>query len=83
MSNYSCEEEDDFNLSEEEFFFEIFNTISDEVISDEYFDKNKQLLIDISNGLFDTNSRNGDMPSELARRVIEGFFSAIKRNGIR
>lgn len=70
-------------ISEEEYFFEVFNTISEELISDEYFDRNKGLLIDISNTLRDMDIRNSEMPPNLARRVIEGVFAAIQRNGIR
>jgi hypothetical protein len=85
MLDYT-EEEDDYienQSSDELYFFEVFNTISEDVISDEYFDKNKRLLIDMSNLLYDMNSRNDNLPPDLARRIIEGFFAAIKRNGIR
>lgn len=74
---------DNVEMTDEEFFYEVFNTVSDEVISDEYFDRNKALIIDISNSLHEIYSRTGKIPPNMARRIIEEFFSAIRRNGIR
>lgn len=78
-------EDDDIEIgsSDEQYFYEVFNTISEDVISDEYFDRNKRLLIDISNMFYDMDSRNDNISPEFARRIIEGIFSSIKRNGLR
>lgn len=78
-------EDDDMEVmsSDEQYFYEVFNTISEEVISDDYFDRNKRLLIDISNMFYDMNSRNDNVSPAFARRIIEGVFSSIKRNGVR
>lgn len=70
--------------TEEEYFYEVFNTISDSVISDEYFDRNSRLLSGISSSLFDINSiMNGAIPPSLARRIIEEVFSNINKYGLR
>jgi hypothetical protein len=80
MEDYN---EDGKNITDEEYFYEVFNTMSEDIISDEYFDKNKALIIDISNSLHEIYSRTGKIPPNMAKRIIGGFFSAIKRNGIR
>lgn len=70
--------------TEEEYFYKIFNTISESIITDEYFDKNDRLLSSISSSLYDINIiTGGKMPPELGRRVIEEVFSNIFRHGIR
>jgi hypothetical protein len=71
------------NNREEFYFFEVFDRIPQSIISDEYYDKNSQLLVNISNSLFDINERTGNMPPELAVKVIEGVFSSILKTGIR
>ena len=83
MTEFDDNNELGYELSDEQYFFEVFNTISEDVISDEYFDKNKRLLIDISNNLHDMHERTGTIPPQRARRIIEGIFSSIKINGIR
>lgn len=70
--------------TEEEYFYKIFNTISESVISDEYFDKNDRLLSSISSSLYDINQMTrGSIPPELGRRIIEEVFSNILKHGIR
>ncbi len=70
--------------TEEEYFYEVFNTISDSVISDEYFDRNARLISAISSSLFDINSiTDGAIPPSLARRIIEEVFSNINKHGLR
>lgn len=70
--------------TEEEYFYKIFNTISESVISDEYFDKNDRLLSSISSSLYDINQiTGGSIPPETGRRIIEEVFSNILKYGIR
>jgi hypothetical protein len=70
--------------TEEEYFYKIFNTISESIITDEYFDKNDKLLSSISSSLYDINIiTEGKMPPELGRRVIEEVFSNVFKHGIR
>lgn len=76
--------EKEFISTEEEYFYEVFNTISDSIISDEYFDRNSRLLSGISSSLFDINSiTNGAIPPSLGRRIIEEVFSNINKHGLR
>lgn len=75
---------DEIIQTEEEYFYKIFNTISESIITDEYFDKNALLLSSISSSLYDINSvTNGSLPPDLGRRIIEEVFSNIFRHGIR
>ena len=76
-------EEIDNSMTEQEYFFEVFDTISDSVISDEYFDKNAELLSVALGMLYDIDQRTGGMSPEMARRVLEGIFSSILKIGIR
>jgi hypothetical protein len=70
-------------MTEEQFFFELFDSMSEDVISDEYYNKNSELLSVISGTLFDINQRSGGMPPAMARRVLEGIFSNILKIGLR
>jgi hypothetical protein len=75
---------DNFFQTEEEYFYKIFNTISESVISDEYFDKNDRLLSSISSSLYDINQMTGGtIPPEIGRRIIEEVFSNILKHGLR
>ena len=64
-------------------FLDIFDSVSESVITDEYYDKNEELFGVITEVLFDINERSGKIPPELARKVIEGIFSSIQKIGIR
>jgi hypothetical protein len=75
---------DEIIQTEEEYFYKIFNTISESIITDEYFDKNSLLLSSISSSFYDINSvTNGSLPPDLGRRVLEEVFANIFRHGVR
>lgn len=76
-------EENELSYQEEYYFHEIFNMISIDIVSDEYFDRNYEMLRGLSNELFYINQRSKNMPPKLARRVIESFLSNIFRFGIK
>lgn len=73
----------DTQMREHRYFIDIFDTISESVVTDEYYDKNQELFAVITDVLFDINERSGKIPPELARKVIEGVFSSIQKIGIR
>ena len=81
--NTDNESQSDEQLREGRYFLDIFDTISESVISDEYYDKNAELLAVISEMFFDIEERTGRMPPEMARRVLEGIFSNILKYGLR
>jgi len=94
MGNFEpTKEDEDFDLihndtdSEElregRYFIDVFDTLSETVITDEYYDKNEELFVVISEMFFDINERTGKMPPEMARRVLEGIFSNILKYGLR
>lgn len=68
---------------EEHYFYEIFNEISDDLVSDEYFDRNFIMLRNWSDELYNIHQISGNMPPSLARRVIETSLSNIFKFGIR
>jgi hypothetical protein len=74
---------DDIQLKRNKYFIDIFNTLSEDVISDEYYDKNEELLGSTVDMLFDINERTGNIPPVTARRVLEGVFSNILKYGLR
>lgn len=68
----------------EEYFFNVWNTFPDSVISDEYYAKNQELLEAITYEFFEynENSRGGLCP-ELASSVLQKMFSNVLNFGIR
>tara|TARA_R110000772_G_scaffold59348_7_gene134394 strand:- start:1342 stop:1617 length:276 start_codon:yes stop_codon:yes gene_type:complete len=74
---------DNIQLRENKYFLDIFNTISETVITDEYYDKNEELFGVITEIFFDINERTGSMPPAMARRILEGIFSNILKHGLR
>ena len=81
MNTHVDDEQREF--AEEYYFAEVFNTISDEIISDEFFDNNNALLSDVSDQLCELNEKLGCLPPDKGRRIIEELFAAIRRHGIR
>lgn len=81
MDTYNKETQQGYG--EDYYFHEIFNEISDDLVSDEYFDRNYQMLRNWSNELFNIHQVSDNMPPSLARRVIETSLSNIFKFGIR
>jgi hypothetical protein len=76
-------QDDERPMTDTEYAYEVFNAVSEDIISDEYFDRNKGLLFAISNELFELNVKSGKIPPERATRIIEGVFSSINKHGLR
>lgn len=74
---------DNIQLRENKYFLDIFNTISETVITDEYYDKNEELFGVITEMFFDINERTDNIPPAMARRILEGIFSNILKYGLR
>ena len=70
-------------FSEEEYFIVSLNSVSSDILPDEFYNRNKQLIRNMANDLCDRHNRQGDMPPELAGRCIEVFFSSITKFGLR
>lgn len=85
--NYICimySSNEDFSpLTEEEYFQDMFCSLSADVMSDEDFDTNKELFADISDGFCDYNNlSSGNLPPQRARKVLEIIISGIRKNGV-
>jgi len=76
-------EETQQEYAEEYYFHAIFNEISDDIVSDEYFDRNYQMLKNWSDELYNIHQVTNSMPPKLARRVIETSLSNIFKFGLR
>lgn len=82
-SIYPLKQEKDNGLTEEEYLIQTLNCVSESIITDNYYERNKRLIRSISDGLHDRHNRRGDMPPKLAGRVIEIFFVSIGKFGLR
>lgn len=69
--------------SEEHYFYEMFDVLSEDVISDEQYNRNKLLIDEISNLFYDLNSRQNKLSPETGRKVLEIIFSSIEKYGFR
>lgn len=76
-------QQEDFALTEEEYFIAVMNSVSELIISDEFYHRNRQLIHNITNDFRDRHIRQGDMPPRLAGRSVEIFFSGISKFGFR
>lgn len=69
---------------EEMYFYGIVNHIPEEVLSDEFFDRNADLISSISNSLCEINEiTDGKLPEELGHKVMIAFFANLKIHGLR
>lgn len=68
----------------EDYFYEIWeNTISSDIVSNEYYTKNYDLIHEITYQFFDKYHRS-DFPSPLeASALLTTVFSTIQRFGLR
>lgn len=69
---------------EAEYFYEAINPITEEVLSDDFFDRNASLVSSISNSLCDIDEiTEGKLPPELGTKVMIAFFANLKIHGLR
>jgi hypothetical protein len=69
--------------TEEDFFYKIFNWMPENVISDEYYEKNATLFQDISSAMYDYNQVSSKLSAESSRKAIEIVFRCILKHGLR
>lgn len=82
-TDYNRQEDSVNSFTEEEYLIEVLNRISPAILSDEFYEKNKDLIRGISDGFYDRHMRRGDMPPILARRSIEIILSSVAKFGWR
>lgn len=71
-------------MLEENYFYALMNEIPEEVISEEFFDRNADLITSVTNTLCDINQiTDGKLPEELGKKVIIAFFANLKIHGLR
>ena len=75
--------EDNFMLTEEQYFQEMFFGLSTDLLNDEDFEANADFFADISDGFFDYNRiSNGSLPPERGRKILEIIISSMHKNGV-
>lgn len=77
------EETQNFEDAEFQYWAKLFNEFPQSVISDEQYDRNKELLEQISDDFSDMNERDQNFPPTKARKVLEIVFSNIQKFGYR
>lgn len=75
--------EDNDLFTEEEYLISTLNSVSEIIVSDDFYNRNKHLICNMINDLYDRHNRRGDMPPRLAGRAVEIFFSSITKVGLR
>lgn len=77
-------EDNDFGEGREyEYWAKIFNEFPESIVSNEFYDRNKDLLEQISDDFCDMDDRTEDFPPAKAKKVLEIVFSNIQKFGYR
>lgn len=67
----------------EDYFYECWNQIDETIVSDEYYDRNKELLDSITYDLFYIYSKSNAVPPVVARKVLASVCINLTNFGIR
>lgn len=70
-------------MNYEDYFVECWNSISDTVVSDEYYARNETLMNSITEDFYYIHDKSGRFPPEVAKSVIIAIFSNISNIGVR
>lgn len=70
-------------MNYEEYYYEVWNWIQPSLISDEYFDKNRELFEAITYDLFQEYSQAGAPNPYIANLMIRITFANLQNIGIR
>lgn len=62
---------------------EVWRDMPRDIISDEYYDRNRELLDRVTYDVYRLDQRLGSLPPNIARVVIGSIFGAVKDIGIR
>lgn len=66
-----------------DYFFQVWNNLPEDIVSEEYYTKNEDLFGAITYDMFHYNENCGCLPPHLAKTAIEKIFGNILLNGIR
>lgn len=67
----------------EDYFFECWNHIDESIVSDEYYDRNQELLSAITYDLFYLYDKSNAIPPAVARQILKNFCTNLTKFGIR
>ena len=77
-------DEEYYDLDEAQYFYETVNDIPEEILSDDFYERNSDLVNAISNSLCDINKlTSGKMPPEMGVKAMVAFFASLKIHGLR
>lgn len=68
---------------EYEYWVELFNEFPESIISDEQYERNKDLLEQISDDFSHMHNISGNFPAKKAKKILEIIFSNIQKFGYR
>lgn len=67
----------------EQYFFDVWNTFPQSIVSDEYYSKNQELFEAITYDMFKYNEMSGTLNPKLASITLQNMFSNILNFGLR
>lgn len=70
-------------MSSEEYFHTCWNWMPEEVVSDEYWEKNEELFTAITNDMYFLHKQSNNFPPEQARVVLQAIFTNFLKFGLR
>lgn len=76
-------DEEYHDIDEAQYFYDTINEIPEEILSDDFYERNADLVNSISNSLCDINKMTGKMPPELGKKAMVAFFASLKIHGLR
>jgi hypothetical protein len=72
------------DIDEAKYFYDTVGDLPDEILSDEFYERNSDFVNAISNSLCDINKiTSGKMPPELGKKAMVAFFASLKIHGLR
>jgi len=66
-----------------EYFYDCWNEMPSSIITDEYYDKNQELLDSITYDFYTYNEASGSIPPRMACTLLQRVFSNMLLYGIR
>jgi len=67
----------------EEYFYEVWSNVPTHTISNEYRNRNSELIESTTYDLFRLHDQDGRISTDLARVMIVNFFTSLLKIGVR
>lgn len=67
----------------QEYFYEVWQNLSFSVVSNEYRQRNLELIESVTYDLYRLHDQNGRLDIDLSRVILTGFFTSLSKIGVK